>query len=329
MNSASDHWQAVELSRNLHSKPVRVYLDGRPIVLFRTTKGVEALVDRCPHRLVELSKGRVVGDDIECPYHGWRFSGKGLCTTIPCNLGSLPSYKVKSFAVAERGGVIFVADNVPLCQPYLHCMEGKDVIVCQVKSKTTSTLIDAAENILDATHTHFTHKGLLRGLSSKRYIVNVKVTGGAGWIEASYTGEEKQQGLVSRLLTRKSTRTVGRFIHPGITELEYWSGDTLVLATTFHLRQVAADSVEGIGLLVGQRYGGLGHLKAILFKPLFNLALQQDRRILKSASDNEKLFPSATPIIGPLDFLRKDIELIMRSELPSASALPILHQIEL
>ena len=42
-------------------------------------------------------------------------------------------------------------------------------------SSTRSTLIDTAENILDATHTHFTHKGLLRGLSAKRYTAAVEV----------------------------------------------------------------------------------------------------------------------------------------------------------
>jgi phenylpropionate dioxygenase-like ring-hydroxylating dioxygenase large terminal subunit len=195
VNTSSHHWQAVELSRNLRTKPVRVYFDGQPIVLFRTAKGVEALIDRCPHRLVELSKGRIVGDDIECPYHGWRFSGKGLCTAIPCSIGALPNYRIKSFATRERGSVIFVANSMLTTEPYLHCMEEQDVIVRQVKSNTTSTVIDAAENILDATHTHFTHKGLLRGLSNKRYVVNVEVTGGAGWVEADYTGEEKQQGM--------------------------------------------------------------------------------------------------------------------------------------
>ncbi|MGI9406208.1 MAG: Rieske 2Fe-2S domain-containing protein, partial [Hyphomicrobiaceae bacterium] len=56
-------WQAVALARDVGRKPVRVMFEGRPVVLFRNSNGVQALFDRCPHRLVELSKGRLVGND--------------------------------------------------------------------------------------------------------------------------------------------------------------------------------------------------------------------------------------------------------------------------
>ena len=53
---------------------------------FETLKGCwRAYKDECPHRLVPLSEGRVneVGD-LECPYHGWSFTGEnGSCTKIP------------------------------------------------------------------------------------------------------------------------------------------------------------------------------------------------------------------------------------------------------
>ena len=75
-----------------------------------------------------------------------------------------------------------------------------------------------AENILDATHTHFTHKGILRGLSARRNRVAVSVTAGEGWVEARYEGEPRQEGLVSRLLEGERSISVGRFLAPGICE---------------------------------------------------------------------------------------------------------------
>eukprot|EP00884_Botryococcus_braunii_P016056 jgi/Botrbrau1/3133/Bobra.0070s0105.1 len=40
--------------------------------------------DRCPHRLVPLSEGRIEADGtLLCSYHGWRFDGEGKCTDIP------------------------------------------------------------------------------------------------------------------------------------------------------------------------------------------------------------------------------------------------------
>jgi phenylpropionate dioxygenase-like ring-hydroxylating dioxygenase large terminal subunit len=302
-----DLWHAVARSRDLGHKPIQASFEGRRFALFRNEGGVSALHDQCPHRLVELSKGRVIKDTIECPYHGWRFDREGNCVEIPgCNT-ALPRVRVPNCRVLEQEGGIFLSLGQPNTPPIVHPMVGQDIVTKVVKSATRSTLVDVAENILDATHTHFTHKGLLRGLASTRRLVQVKVTTGIDWVEAVYTGEEKQQGLVSALLDGASTKGVGRYRRPGIAELEYWGPKGMVLATSFHLRQTDADTVEGIGWLTGPRQGGLGHLKALAFKPMFRLALEQDRRVLRSAFDNKQ---NASPMIGPLDFLRREIEMI-------------------
>ncbi len=41
------------------------------------------LEDRCPHRLAQLSLGRIVDGQLMCSYHGWRFDGNGSCVSIP------------------------------------------------------------------------------------------------------------------------------------------------------------------------------------------------------------------------------------------------------
>ncbi|MEC7760381.1 MAG: Rieske 2Fe-2S domain-containing protein [Pseudomonadota bacterium] len=326
----SDHWQAVALSRDLKRRPKRVLFAGQPIVLFRDAAGrATALHDRCPHRFAALSEGRVRHGEIECPYHGWRFGADGRCTAIPGLMEDLPHYRTRRFAVCEVEGAIFVSEGTPDAAPYVHCLQGQDVITRRVTSATRSTLIDTAENILDATHTHFTHKGLLRGLSVKRYAVEVEVTGGPGWVEACYTGEDRAQGLISKLLEGERLRTIGRYRHPGIAELEYWGPKGIVLATTFHLRQADDDRVEGIGWLMGPKQGGFGYLKALAFKPMFRIALEQDRRVLSAAKRNAALPPAAKPIIGPLDFLRDDIARIEAGERPKATATPARYRIEL
>ena len=329
MNAVAPYWQAVALAGEIGVKPRRVLFNGLPVVLFRSARGIAALSDRCPHRLVELSKGRIVDGDVECPYHGWRFNGTGRCTAIPGLVGDVPQYAVKAYRVIEREDAVFIADGSPADEPYVHCMQGKDMIVRRVSSSTHSSLVDAAENILDATHTHFTHAGLLRGLTAKRQIVDVEVTAGEGWVEACYTGEDRQQGLVSKLLEGQRARTIGRYRHPGIAELEYWGPDGLNLATTFHLRQADADTVEGIAFLMGPRQRGFGLIKALAFKPMFNIALQQDRRVLKSASRNAAHWPDARAAIGPLDFLRRDIEAIVSGDMPPSAAATRRFQIEL
>jgi len=302
-----DLWHAVARSRDLRRKPLRVVFQGKGIVLFRHATGLSALHDQCPHRLVELSKGRVVQDTIECPYHGWRFDPAGSCVDIPGCVTPLPRCRIPRYSVMEQDGGIFLSLAQPSARPTVHPMAGQDIVTKVVKSATRSTLVDAAENILDATHTHFTHKGLLRGLTNTRVRVQVQVTTGVDWVEAVYTGEEKQHGLVSALLNGTSTKGVGRYRRPGIAELEYWGPKGMVLATTFHLRQTDVDRVEGVGWLTAPRQGGFGYLKALAFGPMFRLALEQDRRVLRSAFDNGR---GATHMIGPLDILRRDIEMI-------------------
>jgi phenylpropionate dioxygenase-like ring-hydroxylating dioxygenase large terminal subunit len=324
-----DQWTAVALSRDIRRKPARIMVEGFPVVLFRTPDGVAALADRCPHRLVELSAGKVVGGEIECPYHGWRFNRDGLCTAIPGLIGEIPHYRTRRYRTIERGGAIFLSAGNPENAPYTHCMEGEDIVIRRVRSSTRSTVVDAAENILDATHTHFTHKNLLRGLSRTRQKVKVEISGGEGWVQAEYTGEPRPQGLVSKLFEGERTKTIGRFRSPGIAELEYWGPKGLALATTFHLRQADAETVEGIGWLVGRRIGGLGHLMGLAFKPLFSIALHQDRRVLRSASENACFPPASKPVIGPLDFLRSDIVAIQNGEPHSAMGTNRIDHIEL
>ena len=45
----------------------------------------------CPHLGAHLGYGgRVIGDTVECPFHGWRFDSRGVCTVIPYAKGRVP-----------------------------------------------------------------------------------------------------------------------------------------------------------------------------------------------------------------------------------------------
>jgi phenylpropionate dioxygenase-like ring-hydroxylating dioxygenase large terminal subunit len=73
-----DHWNVIGPASILHNKPTAVTVAGRPICLFRTASGTPAALDNsCPHRRLKLSIGRVVGERIECKYHGWTFAVDG------------------------------------------------------------------------------------------------------------------------------------------------------------------------------------------------------------------------------------------------------------
>src|SRR3954470_22753885 len=78
-------WQPVARLEDLEHGPQRTVLLGEALSVFLTDGGEPAVVaDRCAHRGASLSMGRVRGESIQCPYHGWEWAGSdGACTRIP------------------------------------------------------------------------------------------------------------------------------------------------------------------------------------------------------------------------------------------------------
>lgn len=322
-------WTAVARSSDLRKRPLALTIDGVPLVIFRSGDEISCLTDRCPHRSAPLSGGTVVDGAIQCPYHGWRYNGAGQCVAVPGHLGDLPRSFIPRHAVREADGLIFVSLAKEPGTPYTGALSGPGSVSKMLTNQVHSTLAEVAENILDATHTHYTHRGVLRGLSARRYKVTVSVTGGDGWVEARYEGEPQQEGLVSRLFEGERSVSVGRFIAPGIAELEFWGKLGPNLVTTFHLRQETPDEVRGIGVLTGPKQGGLGLLKGWLFMPLFRIAVGQDQRILSAAHRRRKQFGDIRQMIGPLDVMRPHIDAILEGRRPSVADEPVTIVMEL
>lgn len=111
-----NHWYMIAKASEIIDKPVGRTLWRQPVVLFRTQDGVlHALEDRCAHRFVRLSHGRVIDNKIECAYHGWQFSTAGRCVHVPQLAGksSLPKSQVRSFPVVEKHGFIWLFPGDP------------------------------------------------------------------------------------------------------------------------------------------------------------------------------------------------------------------------
>ena len=102
-------WYAAAWSHEVvGTRPLARQLLGEHVVLFRTETGtLTLLADRCPHRFAPLSMGKVVGETIQCPYHGLRFGTDGACAHNP-HYDALPkAAQVKSWPVLERHGMIW------------------------------------------------------------------------------------------------------------------------------------------------------------------------------------------------------------------------------
>lgn len=141
----------------------RKFLNQALVIWRKVDGGIAALEDRCAHRLVPLSTGKIVNGQIECGYHGLRFNSSGHCTFVP-GQGSLPkSGAVKTFPVAERHALLWIwpgaadlADEALI--PDLHWMDCDDwdVATGYAHFKCDYRLIN--DNLLDLSHETYIHK---------------------------------------------------------------------------------------------------------------------------------------------------------------------------
>jgi len=105
-------WYAALRSDQLAGQPAGVRMLGQNFVLFRDSAGrARCLANVCVHRGGSLAGGKVKGDCVECPYHGWQFDGAGQCARIP-SLGAgakIPARaRVDAYPVEERYGLVHV-----------------------------------------------------------------------------------------------------------------------------------------------------------------------------------------------------------------------------
>ncbi len=83
---------------------------GENVVLYRCENGDPvALENACPHRKLPLSQGNLIGDTVECGYHGLTFSCTGACVAAPTQSASIPRRAVvKSYPVVDRYNLLWI-----------------------------------------------------------------------------------------------------------------------------------------------------------------------------------------------------------------------------
>jgi phenylpropionate dioxygenase-like ring-hydroxylating dioxygenase large terminal subunit len=166
-------WYPLHYIQDLNkSKLTPFTLLGRNLVIWwdETASSWRVFEDQCPHRLAPLSEGRISEDGLlECPYHGWAFSGLGECERIPQQpegkmAQSSPRACVDSLPTTERQGLLFVYAGtpefaaktpVPVVEPLEDASE--DWVCIDTFRDLPYDALTLLENVLDSSHLPFTH----------------------------------------------------------------------------------------------------------------------------------------------------------------------------
>ncbi len=241
-----DAWYPACVSSQLKSSTViAAQVLGVPVCVWRTTDGTPAAVlDRCPHRNVPLSLGRVKklskkGGDIECRYHGWRFDGCGTLTAVPglpivedTRLDG-PGRCTTAYRTVEQDGFVWVwlsprdpsTTHTP-SPPALPQLSWHGYTHIRRSMRVEGTLHSTLENILDVPHTAFLHGGLFR-TDEKKHEIEAVVQRGHDSVVAEFVGEPRPEGIVGRVLSPSGgiVQHWDRFLMPSIAQVEYRIGD--------------------------------------------------------------------------------------------------------
>jgi nitrite reductase/ring-hydroxylating ferredoxin subunit len=102
-------WFHVAWSDELAAGEVRsLEYFGRRLVLYRTEGGAARVADAyCPHLGADLGVGgKVEGESIRCPFHGWRYGAGGRCVEVPYAKRIPPAAKLREWTLREHSGLV-------------------------------------------------------------------------------------------------------------------------------------------------------------------------------------------------------------------------------
>lgn len=160
-----DQWYILMESRQVQDRPVGATRMGEKMVFWRDSSGLlSCLRDKCVHRGVELSKGQILHDRLQCPFHGFEYDTSGRITAIPANGRETPVpevFGVRGYPTYEAHGFIWVwwGQNPPADLKPPRFFDDID------ETFTHKTIYDswnthysrAIENQLDPVHVPFVH----------------------------------------------------------------------------------------------------------------------------------------------------------------------------
>jgi 5,5'-dehydrodivanillate O-demethylase oxygenase subunit len=201
------YWHPVAAASELDAEPVMpVKLLGENLALYKSPAGnLGLMAERCPHRGASMVYGIPEPGGLRCPYHGWKFSGEGVCLEQPAE-PETSSFKhrvrIPAYPVQEMGGLIWAylgpapAPILPrfdlYVRPDLHREIGVTVLPCN--------WLQIMENSLDPHHFEWLHLVYLK------YVL-------------------ERQGRPANITMRKHAKTAFDLFEHGISKRRLWEGE--------------------------------------------------------------------------------------------------------
>jgi vanillate O-demethylase monooxygenase subunit len=226
-------WYVADWADGLGEEPQQKIFLEDPVAMFRDEVGTaHAIGGRCPHRFAPLGHGKMVGDQLECPYHGLRFDGSGACVFNPHEKGVVPRVSVHRYPFVEKHNLLWIwmgdpalADEsaIPdfawLADPAWEAVRGT--------ADAEGHYELYSDNILDLGHANFVHPALAADVwtTGKR---SFRTEGDTVWAEYDQPDDYLSDGiggLLGRIGVKQDFWCGVRWDAPATLFLDYRAGD--------------------------------------------------------------------------------------------------------
>ena len=173
-----NQWYVVLESKEVRrGRPVGTTRMGEKMVFWRDRQGeIACAVDQCPHRGAAFSAGKLAGDCIQCPFHGFEFDASGRCVLIPANgrNAEVPKvFRARVYPLKELHGLVYLWWGEPREEypplPDFDYMRDPNLVYSSVTDWWNSHYTRAIENQLDVVHLAFVHRTTI-GRSNKTVV---------------------------------------------------------------------------------------------------------------------------------------------------------------
>lgn len=117
-------WHCIGLSTDFTSEATTMEYFGKKFAVYRGANDneIHVLDAYCPHMGADLSLGKVVGDSLQCPFHGWKWGADGVCNHIPYADKIPDKAVIGAYPTTEVNGLVLLWNdpegNPPIPEQY-------------------------------------------------------------------------------------------------------------------------------------------------------------------------------------------------------------------
>jgi len=186
-------WFCLGVSKDLAAgdvEPLKYF--GEDLVMYRTESGEVVVTDAfCPHLGAHLGHGgKVDGENIACPFHGWQFDTAGRCDNIPYAKQMPPKIQgvevLRRYPVCEVNGLIWAWYHPRAIEPMYEVenvaeLDSGEWTEIESYDWEIGTIIqESGENAVDTAHFLFVHSATTMpegeiSVDGHRRVTNVKM----------------------------------------------------------------------------------------------------------------------------------------------------------